>query len=523
MRDLTRAAVAALLLAACAPAPRPPAPADRADQTEAAIAEIESILEAPSSTLRANPALIQQMVTVAEACWGSGTMTELGEVWFNPDTPGPALDAVACACRYVRPELDAVLLYRGWTALPPPCQFVSRIDFADLAWMGAAACPDVRQDGNWVFRNLAEADIAKIPGRDSVIVQANKWLVTLQLPQLVRSKNVNQLNDCSINEIVHAKATIQPRTSIGTNYELGAVTLLGQDLWTASFEFYNTAARDHDGMVVLRNVVSLGLSSLNAQGAWRAARDGWNWSCADVPNVSCQGWINPGDLEIGHYNKTTGDQLSTIDAAFRPRLGGRELIGGRYRGAGAFGGAQGPIAYAFFSTPRPDGSLGGVPLLCYPTGSHTWPGYKKAETSYEAEWIHDPTTGRRALLVVGTRGLGTDYYGPGPPGTPAKGWHADPYDAWWGLYDVEDLVAVYEDRMQPWEPMPYAEGRPDWPFQLPAEGFRDDVRQAFAKGMCWDEATRRLYVIQKRIDPTPDQFGNGDDKRRVIVNVLELR
>lgn len=457
---------------------------------------------------------IQSLGMVALTCQEAGVYTSFLSVWHNPNNPGPDLDDVVRACVDIRSDLDVTLKKAGWTTLPPPYQ-PKKIQLSDFTWDGVCVLPDLAE-----FRNLDNTDIVKIPGREAVWLQGHQGIREVALPEFVATKNLSEMNVCGVDTftLLHGGTLLKPETTIGSGYRLGAFTELAGELVTASYEFYNVAGRDHSGIVFVPDILNQGVAATFAENRGRPGPKGVSWRCADVPGVNCNAWFNPADLEIYHYNKTTGDHLCAIDRLYADgSLGGRRLGKGRHRGAGAFGGNNGPCLYAGYTQTQPDGTLGDIPLLCYPTGSGTWPGYRKAEKGYYSQWIHDPVNGRRALLVGAMRGRGPNYYGPGPSCNSDKGWHAEPYEPEWYLFDTDDLAKVAAGTLNPWDPKPYDTGDPRWVMRHPADPGEDpNCRWSWFSGMHFDVANQKLYVVQPKIRD------GGINKRRTVIERLSL-
>lgn len=463
--------------------------------------------------------LIEEMGEIGALCAEAGVQEEFQEVWNTPDTESAALRAVRAACADRQDELGRVLTKAaGWSA--PPARYTPpKMALSDFKYRGTFAIPDAPE-----WRNLNNTDIVKLPDEDAFLIASNTYIRKVTPPDsLVSAKDIAAAPLATVdpNLGLHPGTWIKPKTTVGSGYRLGAMTMLDWDLWTASYEFYNVAGRDHSGIVPVDSFTLRGdAGPYDVENAYRVGPAGVSWPCASIASLNCSQWRNPADLEIFHYNKTTGGHLCVIDRSWaEDHVSGRRLGCGRHRGAGAFGGAQGPILYAFHDEQQDDGTLGGMPLLVYPTGSGYWPGYKNDEKSYYSCWIHDPTTGRRALLVGAMRGEGADYYGPGPACNADKGWHSEPYHPSWYLFDCDDLAQVAAGNKHPWDVQPYEfEDNPSWLWRLPTDPGEDpNCRWPWFSGMHFDPATRTLYVLQPKIGE-----GAGANKRRVVVHVLEL-
>ncbi len=98
--------------------------------------------------------------------------------------------------------------------------------------------------------------------------------------------------------------------------------------------------------------------------------------------------------------------------------------------------------------------------------------------------------GTRSVLFFGRHGIGEFCYG-GPecndPVSSYQGTHAYPYVHQVWAYDVEDLVAVLEGTLEPWEVLPYGIWRLDE---------MDDAGSATIAGAAFDPATGRVYITE---------------------------
>lgn len=108
--------------------------------------------------------------------------------------------------------------------------------------------------------------------------------------------------------------------------------------------------------------------------------------------------------------------------------------------------------------------------------------------------------GTRTLLYFGHQGTGPQWYGEDAardPCNPYQGDHAWPYQFQAWAFDMRDIVAVREGRLQPWQPRPY-DTRPGvngwnmlgWP--LPGAPGRCQ-RTMYTSGF-FDPATKRIYM-----------------------------
>jgi len=241
----------------------------------------------------------------------------------------------------------------------------------------------------------------------------------------------------------------------------------------------------------------------------------------------CKYWYNTSgdDLDTYHASSGAGSQhigprsspfesakmgsyLFEVPGDFASQhLGGRRLITGYARSAGAFGGSQGPTLFAF----DVDDPSGALDLVWY--REHypecNWddysacdlPGYRTSDDWEGATWVRSATGD--AILVLGQKGLGDNYYGDARPGDcdPYKGYHADPYEGQIIFYDPADVVARLQGDKEPWEVLPYAT------LVLNGVGGWDGCTSP--GGMTYDQDSGRLYVVHKG--------GAGSGKPKVHV------
>lgn len=232
-----------------------------------------------------------------------------------------------------------------------------------------------------------------------------------------------------------------------------------------------------------REVADLEWLPQNGKMAWNL-RDWYNVTALDQDSL---GWSNPdksraeGVWHIGSradpvfHNARASDYLFTAPESFAGVwLGGRSLIAGNHRQAGALGGSQGPTLFALApwqanSPLAPGSELTATALLYYPEnsdctnnnfGACAFGGYRVNDNWGGGAWID--TGGQSAVLIFGRKGLGNNCYGipgedcPASLCTTDKGWHSDPYEGQILFYDPADLRAVVQGSLQPWEVQPYA-------------------------------------------------------------------
>jgi hypothetical protein len=175
------------------------------------------------------------------------------------------------------------------------------------------------------------------------------------------------------------------------------------------------------------------------------------------------------------------------------------------------------------------------PTVTNPAGSR-WQPYRYGN-QYRGAWVFDGR-GRGVVLIGATDGLmtaeeaqaldnassdpsehanGPNWYGKGPDCTPAKGWHAHPYEPVLYAIDPEDLGRVMQGTLQPWEVRPFDSFTPDWLLRLPTEVDPNCLGQWFMS-MAWHPGTGKLYVVQGQCW----ERTNGEFRTGAAVHVLRL-
>jgi hypothetical protein len=108
--------------------------------------------------------------------------------------------------------------------------------------------------------------------------------------------------------------------------------------------------------------------------------------------------------------------------------------------------------------------------------------------------VWSPDQKRQAVIVSVTKGLGPNYYGPGPACTPDKGWHAHPYEPRFYFIDVNDLAEVANGNKLPWEIASYEMVVPPEAWRAPADGADPNCRLSWFRDFAFDEQNSILYA-----------------------------
>ncbi|NNE43228.1 MAG: hypothetical protein HKN12_03395, partial [Gemmatimonadetes bacterium] len=376
---------------------------------------------------------------------------------------------------------------------PLPSGPIVPLAWSDFQYVGAIACPRNRD-----YAFLDYTGIAYVESRNTLIVNSRKGLVEMTIPEPVYSPDDNprDLNEAQ----VYTQQPVSPGQVFKSalkfkDRRMGGFAWHEDRIWIGMFEFYNVAGRDNPGIVSLSDTLD------DPQGAWRVGPAG----------------VNQPTKQMFHANKTHGYVCRvppTWAATYAP---GKLLASGRHRGAGAFGGAQGPALFVW--EPRadapPGSGLRGTPLLTYPTNSRSWMhGAYRNRDLITATWVWSDKG--QAVVIGCTKGLGKNFYGPGPGDCyPDKGWHAHPYEPRIYLMDPYQLGEVAEGRLKPWDPQPYESVVPAFPWRTPAKGEDPNCRHPWFSAMTYDPRGRRLFVLQARA--WADGRTNGS-----VIHVLQI-
>ncbi len=218
----------------------------------------------------------------------------------------------------------------------------------------------------------------------------------------------------------------------------------------------------------------------------------------------------PSDDDEFHNAKTCNYLFQAPESFATQHLGGRWLIAGSPREAGALGGSQGPTLYAL--APWQDGSpptsgqnLDALALLYYPEiypGCYDdpdechFPNYRAKDYWGGGAWIQ--TASKSGILIVGQKGLGDNCYGTpeecaNDPCHVYKGYHAYPYQPQILFYDPGELVDVAAGSKQPWDVAPYT-----------VYNAADNVLNsecATLNAVAYDQARQLVYITEREAGP----------------------
>lgn len=448
---------------------------------------------------------IQALGHVFNLMLEAGHELEVLFVWSNPDTPGAQLDTFMQTTAWIYSDAVIFLQYAGWTQVPPPYVGIPP-DLNSFHYVGTSAAPS---GTDW--NALEDTAIALGPAGD-VWVKSRTHVYALRLPAPVPSKTFGSIGEATVLETWDFPG-LKASTDIGSGFRYGWMVRAGDRLAVNAWEYYNTAARDHVACGYYDGALG-GLGNLGPiHGCWRAGPDGVSWPCRDVPNLNCGGFVAAGVLEKFHGNKTGANNKSGGYAMLIPASWSSEYLGpgiwiaaGGHRGAGAFGSAQGPNLYAIrIDVPpsSPGDDWGAIPLMVFPTGSHTWSPYRN-DNVYTVVWADG------VVVVFAMEGHGAQYYGPSSACDRNKGWHAEPYAPRMYLVDPAQLGEVAQGNRDPWDVQPYADGDTRWVWKHPSDPGEDATcRWPWFAAAEYDPVAREIVIVQTKAEP-------GSGKRTVF-------
>jgi hypothetical protein len=254
------------------------------------------------------------------------------------------------------------------------------------------------------------------------------------------------------------------------------------------------------------------------------------WSELDLSNPQPMGlWVFN-----GFTNYATSDYVFEIPEAWaNAYTPGQRLATGRFR-EGVWSGF-GPALFAFSpwedgSPPPPNTTLTSItPLLLYGTQEEGNPeiltdssmmmnGYQEADHWWGGAWL---TAGDSAAVVfVGTKAVGSSWYGfangvvwpydcadqtpstcPEVPDWPYsdRGFWAEAYQAQMIFYDPNQLAAVAQGRIQPYEPQPYA-SLDITPYLFDPNLNQAEYKRDLVGAAAFDRERGLLFVVERLAD-----------------------
>ena len=401
-----------------------------------------------------------------------------------------------------------------------PASDGGRLQPADLQYMGAFRLPGGSGGSNWEYSAYAmtyypdgdaKAPDDGFPGSIFAIGHDHHQKVSeISIPAPVVSKS-KQITDLPV------ASTLQPFVDVRGG-------LLGElEIPRAGLEYLPSLTANEPGKLHLcwgqhfqfeqspsHGWCELTLAAPNTRGLWKLA---------DLPNY------------------LTNDYLFEIPQSWADRhLPGYRLATGRFRD-GQWGGL-GPalLAYAPPDETSPP-AKGAVIAKIKPLLMYGRPQANSAELEINANWKMDGfaeadewsggawlTLGnRRAVVLVGTKGIGKTWYGfangvvypiSGDANDPVPDVPPFPFDArgWWSqnvaaqivFFDTDELAAVAKGRRESWTPQPYATLAID--DYLYDAGYDHPRQKRYALGACcFDRARGILYVAERQVRQDEDR------------------
>lgn len=325
------------------------------------------------------------------------------------------------------------------------------------------------------------------------------YVAEISIPVPVKTKELNQLNRSTtlqnfkdINQGKYICDYIE--TEIAYLPKQGAQTT--EKIYISWNNWYNVSDSDVDRY----GWCETNLSAPNTQGPWNLG--------------------NPNEVHVGDV----GNYLIEIPKYWADlHTPGKLLVAGKYRqGASADGGSRyggGPAMHAFGpwnqgNPPNPETTIDQITLLSY-TGGHVWKcpstgDVAKVKDKWEGgAWITDGS--KSAVVLIGRKGIGEDYYGVSPNGCDGKGYHnLGGYKPYMLFFDTDDLAAVVHGTKKPYEPQPYTT------LDCGPYAFRSfDLCNAGYSSAAYDRVNQLLYVAEPFVD------GSYHDK--AVIHVFKIK
>jgi hypothetical protein len=270
--------------------------------------------------------------------------------------------------------------------------------------------------------------------------------------------------------------------------------------------------REVDGLEYLPNVDKVAWNLRDWYNTAGVDQDSLGWSALDMAGAQGVWHIGnrPSEGDLFHNAKTCNYLFTAPERFAEQYLGGRWLIAGNHREAGALGGSQGPTLYALApwedrDPPGPGQALDALALLYYPEiypgclddpEQCYFPGYRPKDHWGGGAWVESGDSS--AILIVGRKALGQNCYGSpeacgGDPCSPYQGYHAYPYEPQILLYNAGELTTVLAGVRQPWEVVPYAVYSPVHEVL--------NAQCAVLGAAAFDRETQVLYVAEQEAGP----------------------
>ena len=410
--------------------------------------------------------------------------------------------------------------------------------YAAMGAIGSTASMSFRPDGD----PTGPSD--GFPG--SLFLSNGFYVTEINIPKPVKTTSLGSLN---VAQELQSNARITGGVSLAPTDSFGAVAYVPAKgsqttpkLYWSVFEYYNVAGDDYSSL----GWGEVKLSAPTPAGIWHiGTAAGTNWDSA-------------------FHGQKYGDYIIPVDQAWADQnTGGKSLLVGRYREAGAAGGSMGPVltAVAPWAAGNPPGAgstIPALPLMYFNTISQhtddtTWMQfqiptdpdyiyYSAGDRWHGGAWVASGT--KKAVLIVGRHGtyngknpcpptasgdgchgtIGSTTppycYGVGgvdcPYGIAAtndKGYHTGPYKPRFLFVDPDDLAQVAAGKKAANAVTAYAMYDPtgDWPWK-DSDNFND------VDGAAYDSSTGYLYVVQGNAN----RPGGGSSTPWPVIQVYKV-
>ncbi len=236
--------------------------------------------------------------------------------------------------------------------------------------------------------------------------------------------------------------------------------------------------RNIDGLAYLSKVDKIAWNLKDWYNVAAYDQDSLGWSDLDMSHAQGVWHIGTRGNQLFHNAKACNYLFKAPKSFAVDHLGGKRLIAGNSREAGALGGSQGPTLYALApwqdgSPPTPGQNLNALALLFYREiiscvwedpectnineipveGVCDFPNYRAFDHWNGGAWID--AGGKSAIVIVGRKGMGANCYGTqekcsNDPCDMYKGYHAYPYEPQMLFYNPKALLGVLAENEDPW-------------------------------------------------------------------------
>lgn len=221
-------------------------------------------------------------------------------------------------------------------------------------------------------------------------------------------------------------------------------------------------------------------------------------SSLDLANPDPQG---PWFLDDHSMGKTAGYLFDVPSDAADEYFDGHKLISGFQDNASSNITSWGPpfVAYDAPTEAAPLTRLDALELANYSYPTHELAGHEETDLTPGADWVTN-AGGAAAIITTGNQSLEPARYGIPQDGdcNDGKGWLGAPYAPRVMFYNPADLARVAAGEIEPWQIEPYRSWDPS-EYLIPTCDW-------LLTSVSFDEASRRLYVVQVKADYTQNRY-----------------